>query len=111
MSQNDFKDVPNNLAECFTELNRIFTRDQIKHFKAVAEDELGKYHFGLGLSIRNTWGLWAGSQLAKYFNDIGVFHPDDMSAIIILSYHRYLNGADIRLDEQIQFYQNYWADH
>ena len=25
------------------------------------------------------------------------------------SYHRYLNKVDIRLDEQVKFYQEYWA--
>jgi len=54
------------------------------------------------------WQLWGGSRLSKFFNDRGIYHPDDMSGIILDSYHRYLTGKDIKLDEQIKFYQDYW---
>jgi len=58
--------------------------------------------------MRNNWGLWRGSRLSKYFNEMGVFHPDDMSGIILVSYHRYLTGNEIKLEEQIKYYQDYW---
>jgi hypothetical protein len=100
---------PNNLEECFTELISIIDKEELDIFKIAAEDEIvGKSHFGLGLWMRNNWGLWAGSHLAQYFNNMGIFHPDDMSGIILTSFHRHLNGQDIRLDEQIKFYQEYW---
>lgn len=58
--------------------------------------------------MRNNWGLWSGSRLAKYFNEMGIFHPDDMSGIILTSFHRHLNGKDLQLDQQIKYYQEYW---
>jgi hypothetical protein len=58
--------------------------------------------------IRNNWRLWGGSRLSKYFNDLGIFHPDDMSGIILNSYHRFLLGQDIKLDDQIDYYKDYW---
>jgi hypothetical protein len=66
-------------------------------------------HFSLGLWIRNNWQLWGGSRLSKYFNKMGIFHPDDMSEIILKSYDRYLLTNDLRLNEQIQQYKDYWA--
>jgi hypothetical protein len=39
---------------------------------------------------------------------MGIYHPDDMSGIILTSYHRYLNGQDIALEAQIKSYQDYW---
>jgi len=58
--------------------------------------------------IRNEWGLWRKSRFAKYFHNLGIFHPDDMSDIILTSYGRFLHHQDIRLDEQIAFCQTYW---
>lgn len=48
-------------------------------------------HFGFGMWIRNNWNLWGGSRLSIYFNQKGIHHPDDMSGIILVSYHRHLN--------------------
>jgi len=51
-----------------------------------------------------------GSRLSKYFNDIGISHPDDMSGIILKSYYRRLNNLDIELKKQVDNYQKYWKD-
>jgi hypothetical protein len=55
----------------------------------------------LGLWIRNNWGLWSGSRLQAYFRNLGINHPDSMSGVILVSYHRYLNKLDIQLDAQL----------
>ena len=75
----------------------------------MTEDEFsGRYHLGFGMWMRNNWGLWKSSRLSRYFNSLGVYHPDDMTGIIFDSYHRKLTGSDINLNEQIKFYQEYW---
>ncbi len=51
-----------------------------------------KYHFGFGRTLRNSWGLWGGSRLQKYFLERGVSHPEGMSGIILEYYHDWLNG-------------------
>ena len=60
--------------------------------------------------LRNNWQLWGMSRLSFYFNNIGVYHPDDMSGIILTSYQRHLKGEDIKLEEQIKHYQDYWNE-
>lgn len=66
-------------------------------------------HHSLGQWIRNNWKLWVeDSVLTKYFNNLGIFHADDMSGIIITSFGRWLNKEDLRLEEQIKYYQDYW---
>jgi len=102
--------IPNNLEECFAELEKQFGEDMVTAFREEKEEDLPKYHFGTGMGIRNGWGLWAGSQLAKYFEEMGIFHPDDMSAIILTSFHRRLNNKDIRLDEQREYFARYWIN-
>jgi hypothetical protein len=48
-------------------------------------------HHTLGRHIRNTWGLWTSSELAKHMTDVyGLRHPDDISGKIISSFHKHL---------------------
>lgn len=102
--------IPEHLEDCFKTLNKIYTDSVKLEISKLQEDEYssGNHLFGIGLWMRNNWQLWGGSRLSKYFNQIGIYHPDDMSGIILNSYHRYLNKKEIRLDEQIKFYQEYW---
>ena len=51
-----------------------------------------KYHLGLGMWMRNNWGLWGGSRLQKYFTDKGVTHPEGMSSVILFYYWDWLQG-------------------
>lgn len=99
--------IPETLGECFAELNKLLSEEELEEFKGAKEDDLTGYHFGLGAWIRNNWGLWHDSPLAQYFRGIGVDHPDDMSATILTSFHRHLNGRDIKLSDQLKHYQNY----
>ena len=104
--------IPNNLEECFIQLRKILTKEQLNDFRSLSEDEvIRQCHLGLGMWIRNYWGLWKKSRLAKYFNNMGIFHPDDMSGIILLSFHRHLHEKDIRLREQLKVYHWYWKGH
>ena len=103
--------IPKNLEDCFVQINSIWC-DSIKiKVKNWSEDEFtGKVHLGFGMWMRNNWRLWGGSRLSKYFNDIGIYHPDDMTGIILDSYHRHLNNKEIKLEEQIKYYQDYWEN-
>ena len=58
--------------------------------------------------MRNNWGLWQGGPLAKYFNELGINHPDDMSSIIMDSYVARLQGIKYDLDKEIAEYKAYW---
>lgn len=99
------------MEDCFVRINLFWndsTKLQVKKWK---ENEFtGRAHLGFGMWMRNNWRLWGGSRLSKHFNDLGIYHPDDMSGIILTSYHRYLNNKEINLNEQIKYYQDYWEN-
>ncbi len=102
--------IPNNLEECFEELkNNILTEKEIKLFSSLVEENVSSWHHSLGMDIRNNWGLWTNSSLAKYFEGLGIMHADDMSGIILTSFHRYLHRQPIELEKQIKEYQDYWT--
>ncbi len=101
--------IPQDLEDCFKQIDSFWSDSTKVKVKQKAEDEFtANAHFALGMWMRNNWGLWKGSRLSKYFNDKGIYHPDDMSGIILVSYHRYLNGKEISLQQQIDHHQIYW---
>lgn len=100
--------IPGNLEECFPALLDDLTDEQLREFKNSNEDELAKYHHSLGRTIRNNWGLWSMSGLKDYFNNMSIHHPDDMSSIILTSFHRHLHQKDIQLEEQLKYFQEFW---
>ena len=100
--------IPVDLEDSLRELKKMLHPDLLKEIKEAPEQNTAGYHMSLGLWMRNNWRLWAGSRLAKHFNGIGIFHPDDMSGIILVSLWRDLNLKPIKLTEQVAFYQKFW---
>jgi hypothetical protein len=100
--------IPNTLAETYPALEKIFKEEGLAKIRAGTEDDIGHLHFGLGMFLRNNWGLWSGGPLADWFNKHGIRHADDMSGIILTSFHRQLTGKPIKLEEQVKHYRGYW---
>lgn len=103
--------IPKNLNDAIEYLNCTWSEKDKEEFKAKDEDEaVTELHFGTGLGIRNGWDLWKGrNSLSRYFRLKGISHPDDMSSIVLTSFHRSLNNKDIDLTGQIKFYKSYWS--
>ncbi|MDH6354984.1 hypothetical protein M2132_001321 [Dysgonomonas sp. PH5-45] len=101
--------IPYDIYDAFKQIDTFWPDSVKQEVKNMSEEDFSaRAHFGFGMWMRNNWALWHGSRFSKYFEDFGIFHPDDMSGIILDSYCRYLRGADIKLDEQILYYKNYW---
>ncbi len=101
--------VPKDLEDSFDELDQILNKEDRNSLKSLSsEDDLSMYHFGLGTYLRNRWGLWGGSRFSEYFNELGIYHPDDMSGIILTSYWRHLNDLPLEVKRQVKYYQDYW---
>ncbi len=100
--------VPKNLDECFSELKKMLSPELVEEMQTGNEADMAQYHHGLGMWLRNNWGLWSGSRLKRYFNNLGINHPDDMSGIILDSFWRNLNHKPVELENQVKYYQEYW---
>lgn len=96
--------VPRDLDDAMTELGRMLSDESAAAFARAGEEDVGRYHFGLGWWLRNCWGLWSDSRLAGFFKSLGVAHPDDMSAILLTSFWRRSNDQPLRLAEQVASY-------
>lgn len=89
----DGRYIPKDLGETFLELDKVLSEINRKEMSAlVNRKDMIQYHLGLGMWIRNNWGLWGGSRLQKYFTDKGMTHPDDMSSVILFYYWDWLKG-------------------
>jgi hypothetical protein len=101
--------IPKDLEDCFRCIDALWSDSTKQKVKSWTEDEFSaKVHHGFGMWMRNNWQLWGGSRLSSYFNALGIYHPDDMSGIILDSYHRHLTQRALDLPTQVSHYQAYW---
>jgi len=102
----DFKrdDLPATLEECYKMLDEELDSEDIEFIKYSTETDRIDMHFGLGMWIRNEWLYPTQSKLTSLLYESGVMHTDDMSAIIIEGYYRYLNGEQCSLEDLILWY-------
>ena len=100
--------IPKNLEDAHQELKKMLHEELIESIKTAKEDDLVQFHFGLGGWLRSNWSLWEGSRLTDYFVNMGIYHPDDMSGIIIESFWYNLNAKIYPLQERISETQEYW---
>lgn len=101
------KKIPKDISQCLISLDHLLSKEDREQARKDPEFAL-MYHHSLGRQLRNDWGLWRGSKLKIYFQKLGIDHADDMSGIILTSYHRWLNNRTIELNKQIKEYQDYW---
>lgn len=102
--------IPKDIEDALNYLDCSMDNQSKEVLKKVPENEVQLRPFPeAGMDIRNRWGFWHEQNvLTNYFHSIGVFHPDDMSSIILLSFHRKLNGKPINLELQIAKITEYW---
>ncbi|OPZ97037.1 MAG: hypothetical protein BWY70_01598 [Bacteroidetes bacterium ADurb.Bin408] len=98
---------PKNLWETLRALNSFFNPKQKEWIACVSEKGFRNQMLdnNFAMYLRNYWGLWGdykNNPLVRDFYRMGVWHPDDMSVIILISYHRLYNNRNIRLKEQIE---------
>lgn len=101
--------VPVNLDDAILFLSsRIDGESRTTMCKWDEDRWLAETHHGMGREFRNRWGLWTGGKLCDWFKARGIHHADDMSGIILRSFHRHAKGTQIQLDAQIEHYKSFW---
>jgi hypothetical protein len=100
--------IPKDLDDCLRQFDKNWSQEMKDTFKKTSEDLITRKYTVLQEWMMDNWGLWGESRLRKYFHTFGMYHPEDMASMILISYHRHINGKEIRLADQIQFYRDYW---
>jgi hypothetical protein len=80
---------PRTIDEAVERLREQLPADELAAFAALAEDDLASCHFGLGLRIRNDFGLWDKDSpllhdcLVRHGRPGHFIHPDHASRMIL----------------------------
>lgn len=99
--------IPKTVEEGCEELIRLSPPESIEKFKAAEEDlVVKKLHFGLGRWIMVNWNFVEGSRYSHLLRQKGVTHHDDMIDFTIRSFHRYLNGKELDIDNRAKEIQD-----
>lgn len=88
-------DTPPEFRPVFRTLDTLLTAGQRDTLRTALRDSAWRYHFSLGLFLRNEFGLWRGGPLQSYFLARGVHHPDDMSDVLLRAYGEHLRGEPV----------------
>jgi hypothetical protein len=102
--------APKDLGDAILVLDKDMT-DELrgKFAKEPAEHPGAKYHFFGGMAMRNNWGLWDKEQpLTKWFRARGIWHADDMSAIILKAYWCFLSDVPFHIAKEAEHYKKFW---
>lgn len=100
--------LPVDLEDAFRELKRMLSPELLAEMRERSEPAMMEYHLGVGMWIRNHWRLWADSKLAQFFHQQGIYHPEDMSVIILATFWCHLHAQPLRLEERVAYYRE-WA--
>jgi hypothetical protein len=118
-TKKELKYKPKNLEEAIHQLDIMFPDTTKKQIKLMTEDEfIGKTHFTTGMYIRNYWLydrylfslIVLRSELRDTLTNLGLFHNDDMSGLILRSFYRYLTDQELDVKGQIKETQQYWIN-
>lgn len=117
LTKNELRYIPKDFNESLIQLDKVIPDTTKSRIKTMTEsDFLAQTHFTTGMWIRNYWlynrylfGLIVTkSDLRKDLASKGLFHNDDMSSVILRSFHRQLNNVDINIEQQIkEIHQHY----
>ncbi len=96
--------IPKDLYDAFAQLNRLMDEPTRQQFQQMTEEEAGKKLY-LVMWMCNNWGIYEGSRLSHYIQNLGISNPEHKAHFIITTYHRELNEKDLGIKERVEFYQ------
>lgn len=101
--------IPTTLDGAVKAVLRRIPESMRKQIRETSNDKLaaGFHHFG-GMSMRNSWGLWTGSKLARWFAERGITHADDMSGIIFDAAIAKVKNKGFDFEAAVERYQAHW---
>ena len=99
--------IPKDMADAFSELNRLISQDNKVLFKSEDEIEACRsLFFSLGRWITIKWQFYEGSRFSHYLNQVGIKHPDDMVFFTLILYHRHLSKKDLDVKNLVEQLNN-----
>lgn len=108
MFLNNFSVIPENVDQASDVLVTFLTKSEKNQIK---KNKLwpSMLHQGMGSWIRNSWNLWSKNCiLVEYFNELGIYHADDMTDIIFQSMFAKVKETEYDMMNHITELRNHW---
>jgi len=87
---------PATFADALDSLDNLIPTATKQYLYSLAESDLDREHWALGLAIRDVLELWReDSPLTLWFAARGFTHGDEMSIELLRAYWRRLHGLDV----------------
>lgn len=93
--------IPKDLRDAHVQLSKLAAESEGK-FKALPEDQVLVKNRVLRQWIILNWSLYEGSRIGKYLRDLGLSYPEEQAELLILTWHRSLNGKDLGIKEYVE---------
>lgn len=101
----DLDKVPSNLDQALELLDELVKEDK----NWLINNGSVSVHHGLGQWLRNNWSLWEKeTPLVLWFNKIGVYHADDISALILEAFVAKLRNESYNMQATIDRFNKHW---
>lgn len=102
------EDAPKEFLAFIEKYNADLPADVQETTRQAASAEIAVDHLGAGRALRNgelnRWDSGVRQLLVRK----GLYHPDDMSGIVLLSAARRLRGERTGFEDQVTHYREYW---
>jgi hypothetical protein len=99
--------LPRDLSDAHARLLQLLPDSVLQQMRTGTEDHMLSYHFGLGMWMRNNWGLWSRrSALYWYFDSLGLDNPDNISGVILRTFWCKLNNRSLEIERHIAISTN-----
>jgi hypothetical protein len=85
--------VPRNLEEAYIDLDLMFT-DEEKTALRTGATPVEELVLNFGMQLKEYWGLWQDSKIAKFMHKRDIDHPDQMVMVIMRGYVNYLREKE-----------------
>ena len=88
---------PATFADALDSLDNLIPTATKQYLHSLAESDLDREHWGIGLAIRNELGLWReDAPLTRWFVARGFAQGEEMSIELLRAYWRRLHGLEPR---------------
>lgn len=97
--------IPKDFSDAFRTLDGMLSKEQRDSIRAMSNGQfLNGAHYGLGMWIRNNWGLWGDSRFKGYLIRIlnirkELAHADILSDYVLSGYYEYLTDKKFSIKE------------
>jgi hypothetical protein len=98
--------IPKDLNDAHFQLTQMAGAKKMEQFKSLPEERAWRSIMGtVGQWIILKWTLYEGSRIGHYLRELGVAHPEDQAAFLLITWHRQATGTDLGIADLVKAFK------